>query len=49
MLNLYATIAMRKATSSGNVNNGRKTKRKRRSKFRNKPTVIVTVREAVLL
>jgi hypothetical protein len=38
---------MRNATSSGIVNNGRMTKRK--SKFRNKHTVIVTMREAVLL
>jgi hypothetical protein len=40
---------MRNATSSGIVNNGRRTKRKRKIKFRNKQTVIVTMREAVLL
>jgi hypothetical protein len=47
MLILCAITAMRRATSSGTLNNGRRTKR--RSKFRNKPTVIVTVREVVFL
>jgi hypothetical protein len=38
---------MRRATSSGNVNNGRRTKeRKKPSKFRNK--MIVIVREELL-
>lgn len=42
MLIMSAITAIRRATLSGNVKNGRKTKRKRRSKIRSKLTVIVT-------
>jgi hypothetical protein len=49
MLILDVITAMRRAKSSSIMNNGRKTKRKRRSKFRNKPTMTVTAREAGLM
>ena len=49
MLIMSAIAAIRRATLSGNVTSGRKTKRKRRSKIRSKLKVIVTERATELL
>jgi hypothetical protein len=49
MLILCVITAMRRVTSSVNVNNGIRIQRKgKRSKFRDKMTVIVRVREELL-